>query len=95
MTTRDTTSPALLDLPVQRTSGLGHLAAALRGELSLPGSAAYDERVRPFNAAVDVRPAAVVAAADAYDVAQTIRFARRHGLRVGVQCTGHGAAASM
>jgi hypothetical protein len=71
------------------------LASALRGELALPGTPTYDRLVQPFNAAVTVRPAAVVAAADAYDVAQTVRFARRVGLRVGVQCTGHGAAASM
>lgn len=82
-------------LPSQRTSGLSDLTAVLRGQLALPGTEAYDRLVQPFNAAVAVRPAAVVAVADAYDVAQTVRFARRHGLRVGVQCTGHGASASM
>jgi FAD/FMN-containing dehydrogenase len=34
----------------------------------------------------------VVAAADADDVVQMVRFARTHGYRVAVQCTGHGAA---
>ena len=92
-----TTTPSLpaAQLPAQRPAGLSQLAALLRGEVALPGSETYQRLVRPFNAAVAVRPAAVVAVADAYDVARTVRFARQQRLRIGVQCTGHGAAASM
>lgn len=66
------------------------LRAALAGSLALPGENGY-ELATPWNVAVPVHPAAVVLAADANDVAQTVRFAATQGLRVAVQRTGHGA----
>lgn len=68
--------------------------AALRdrvhGPVALPGEAGY-ERATPWNVAVAVRPYAVVLATSARDVAEVMHFAARHGLRVAVQATGHGA----
>lgn len=63
-----------------------HVSAlvALRGE---PGY----ERCTPWNVAVPVQPAAVVFATSPHHVAETVRFAADHGLRVTVQATGHGA----
>ena len=77
----------------QRTTAQAELAAALAGALYLPGDPAYDAVVAPWNVAVPVRPAAVVVAADALDVSAAMRYAAGNGLRVAVQCTGHGAAA--
>ncbi len=69
-------------VPAQRRPALTELAATLRGALALPGTPAY-ARLVP-GAAARPRPLAVVAAADAYDVAQAVRYAGAHGLRVGV-----------
>lgn len=55
-----------------------------------PAAAAEAEA---FNTAVTHRPAVVVAAEDAGDVAAAVRYASDVGLPVAVQATGHGAAA--
>jgi FAD/FMN-containing dehydrogenase len=68
------------------------LRGHLTGTLALPGEPGY-ELATPWNLAVPSTPLAVVAAADAHDVAATVRFAAEHGLRVAVQRTGHGAVA--
>ena len=82
-------------LPAQRTPFLSELAAATRGEVHLPGSEAYGRLALAFNRAVEQRPSAVAAVADAYDVAAAVRLAAAHGQRVAVQCTGHGATGTM
>jgi len=46
-----------------------------------------------FNTAVTHRPAVVVAASGAVDVAAAVRYANDEGLPVAVQATGHGASA--
>ena len=58
--------------------------------VAMPGEPGY-ERCAPWNVAVPVQPAAVVFATSPHHVAETVRFAARHGLRVTVQATGHGA----
>ena len=55
--------------------------------------AAADEAAG-FNTAVTHRPAVVVAASNAGDVAAAVRYANDEGLPVAVQATGHGAAAA-
>lgn len=60
--------------------------------VALPGERVYG-RATPWNVAVPVRPAAVVFASTASDVAEVMRFAGERGLRVAVQATGHGAVA--
>jgi FAD/FMN-containing dehydrogenase len=66
------------------------LAAALEGEVVLPGSPRYDEVRRPqiprFH---DVRPQAVVLCRTPADVAEAIAFARRSGIEVAVRSGGH------
>jgi hypothetical protein len=54
---------------------LSGLAAGLRGALSFPGDARYDEARTVWNAMIDRRPAAIVHAAGASDVIQTVRLA--------------------
>jgi FAD/FMN-containing dehydrogenase len=67
----------------------------LDGTVHTPDEEAYAALVTPWNVAIPMRPAAVVAARNAEDVAATVRFARENGLTVGVQATGHGAIASI
>jgi FAD/FMN-containing dehydrogenase len=66
------------------------LQGAIGGEVVLPGSAAYEGVNTPFNARFDpVRPQAVVLCAIPEDVAETISFARRHGLETAIRSGGH------
>ncbi|MBO0677604.1 FAD-binding oxidoreductase [Mycolicibacterium sp. S2-37] len=83
MTMTDVTCDDLAD----RLAGLREHVAA---PVALPGEAGY-ERCTPWNVAAEVRPAAVVLATTAQDVAATVRFAAARGLQVTVQSTGHGA----
>jgi hypothetical protein len=66
------------------------LAAALEGEVVLPGSPRYDEVRRPqiprFH---DVRPQAVLLCRTPEDVVEAIAFARRSGIEVAVRSGGH------
>ena len=87
--------PATDRSPSPHALALQELAGLLRGELALPGTETYARLTGAFNTAVQQRPVAVAAVADAYDVADTVRAAGRHGLRVAVQCTGHGASTTM
>lgn len=66
------------------------LRSRLTGTLSLPGEPGY-ALATPWNVAVPMTPAAVVAVADATDVAEVVRYANATGLRVLPQRTGHGA----
>ena len=71
------------------------LDALTIGTVSVPGDRRYDALVSPWNLAVPVRPAAVLAAHDAQDVIEAVRFAARHGIRVTPQATGHGPMADL
>ncbi len=75
------------------TTDLSTLRGAVRGAVALPGDDGWEAARRPFNLAADQRPAAVVHAADADDVAAAVGAARAAGLRVAPQGTGHGAGA--
>ena len=67
------------------------LRAAVTGEVFAPGDAGYDQARQAWNLAIDERPAVVVMAESAADVAQAVRFARTRGMRIAPQGTGHGA----
>ena len=69
------------------------LRSRLKGRLTLPGEGDWESARMPWQLLVDQRPAAVVDAVDAADVAETVDTARRLGLRVAPQGTGHGAGA--
>jgi FAD/FMN-containing dehydrogenase len=71
---------------------LDALRGSLRGGLSLPGEAGYDEARTIWNAMIDKRPAAVVRAVGASDVIQTVRVAAQHGLLLSVRGGGHNIA---
>jgi len=67
------------------------LKAAIAGRVFVPGEAGYDQGRRAWNLAVDERPAVVVEAGSAADVARAVRYARARGMRIAPQGTGHGA----
>ncbi|GAB3247142.1 FAD-binding oxidoreductase [Nocardioides dilutus] len=69
------------------------LAQHVAGEVYAATDPAAAAEVAAFNLSVTHRPAVVVAARAATDVAAAVRFARAAGLQVTVQATGHGAAA--
>ena len=78
---------------VSLSSGaLDALRGGLRGDLSLPGEAGYDEARTIWNAMIDKRPAAAVRAVGASDVIQTVRLAAQHGLLLSVRGGGHNIA---
>jgi FAD/FMN-containing dehydrogenase len=64
----------------------------LAGELVSPEQPEWDAARRAWNLAVDQRPAYVALPATAADVVAVGAFARRNGLRVAPQGTGHNAA---
>ncbi|MET0704687.1 MAG: FAD-binding oxidoreductase [Mycobacterium sp.] len=66
------------------------LTDRITGAVALPQDPAY-QRIMPWNVAVPVAPCAVVFAASARDVDETVRIAAERGLTVAVQATGHGA----
>jgi FAD/FMN-containing dehydrogenase len=57
-----------------------------------PGDPGWDAARQAWDLAVDQRPAAVALPRSAADVAAAVRYARRAGLRVAAQGTGHNAA---
>jgi hypothetical protein len=71
--------------------GLEALRAAIAGRVIAAGEAGYDQARQAWNLAVDQRPAVVVEAESAADVAQAVRYARSRGIRIAPQGTGHGA----
>ncbi len=66
-----------------RARGVGFVVTA-----DEPG---WDAARRAFNLAVDQRPELIVFPAEPDDVVATVDFARRHGLRIAPQRTGHAA----
>ena len=57
----------------------------------LPGEDGWDDARRPWNLAADQHPALVAHPETAEDVIAAVDFARRRGLRVAAQTTGHAA----
>ena len=63
--------------------------AGLSGSMLLPGSPDYDDARLVHHAQADRRPALIVRAADADDVARTVSLARESGLPLSVRGGGH------
>lgn len=71
-------------------ASLAELRASVTGRVATPDDPAYAGIVSPWNVAIEVQPSIAVEAATADDVVEAVRFARRHGLTVTPQATGHG-----
>ena len=67
------------------------LRRTCKGAVFLPGDEGWDAARQAWNLAVDQRPAAVVYAVDEDDVVAVVDTARKAGLRVAPQGTGHNA----
>ena len=67
-------------------------SAALATPLLFPASPGWDEARKAWDLAVDQHPAAIALPESVADVVTAVGFARRHGLRVAAQGTGHNAA---
>ena len=65
------------------------LSGAVRGRVVDRGSADYDEARALYNAMIDKHPAAIAYCADEQDVASTIAFARKRGVRLAIRSGGH------
>lgn len=67
------------------------LRGRIAGDVFLPGDDGWDAARSAWQVLVEQQPAAVVVPHGAADVAATVRAARRLGLRVAPQSTGHAA----
>lgn len=68
------------------------LRSQFRGRVLGPGDAGYDQARVVVLAGLDARPAAIVRAADADDVARVTALARETGLELAVRSGGHSGA---
>src|SRR5215210_6771558 len=68
------------------------LAGALRGTLTGPGDADYDERRKLYNAMIERRPALIARCTDAADVIAAVGHARSDGMPLAIRGGGHNGA---
>ncbi|MGH2352909.1 MAG: FAD-binding oxidoreductase [Chloroflexota bacterium] len=78
--------------PSHPTISIPPLRAALDGRVIAPDDAEYDEARAVFYGGFDRRPAAIVRAANATDVARVVALARETGLELAVRSGGHSLA---
>jgi FAD/FMN-containing dehydrogenase len=71
---------------------LDTLGGSINGRLIVPGDDEYETARLVHQAAADMRPLAIVRAADARDVARTVLFARDNDLELAVRGGGHSVA---
>jgi len=71
---------------------LATFASGIRGDVILPGDERYEDARLVHNRVYDRRPAVIVRAADAEDVAHAVGFARGMDLQIAVRSGGHSLA---
>jgi len=74
------------------TTAYAELAAAMRGNLIMPGDPGYDQARGVYNAMIDKHPAAIARCRDTADVITCVRFAGSRGTEIAVRGGGHNAA---
>ncbi len=68
------------------------LKETLRGQLTEPGDADYDEARQIYNAMIDREPRYIVYCENAADVIAAVNFGRENDIRTSVRCGGHNGA---
>jgi hypothetical protein len=69
---------------------LRELARQIHGSVITPASSAYARARLPFNTRFDrVHPQAIVYCETTEDVERTVRWGRKHGIRIAPRCGGH------
>src|ERR1700761_1235554 len=81
------THPGSLPGPTAET-----LRSAIAGDVFLPGQPGYEAACRAWILTTHERPAVVVVASSAADVATAVTFASAQGMRIAPQGTGHGSS---
>jgi FAD/FMN-containing dehydrogenase len=71
---------------------IAQLRSMVKGGVIAPGDAAFDTARTVFVGGIDHRPAVIVRAADARDVAFVVSLARQTGLELAIRSGGHSAA---
>ncbi len=75
------------------TNGNGFGELSIAGRVATPADQDWAEARQAWNLVANQEPGAVAFVESADDVAEVVRFAGKHGLRVAGQGTGHGAVA--
>ncbi|HEX6583462.1 MAG TPA: FAD-binding oxidoreductase [Thermoleophilaceae bacterium] len=76
---------------ISQSSRFAELQSRIDGQVLTAGDDAWDASRQTFNLTHDQQPAALVRVASAPDVAEAVRYAAKHGLRIAPQSTGHNA----
>jgi FAD/FMN-containing dehydrogenase len=76
---------------ISQSARFSELQSRIHGRVLTEGDDGWDAARGTFNLTHDQRPAGLVRVANADDVAETVRYAARRGLRVAPQGTGHNA----
>ena len=76
---------------ISHATTFSELQSRIHGQVLTEDDQAWDASRQTFNLTHDQRPAALVRVANADDVAETVRYAGRRGLRIAPQSTGHNA----
>src|SRR6478609_1073715 len=72
-------------------SDIEKFASQIRGKITLPGDADYDDTRKVYNAMIDKHPGMIVKCVDVADVINCVNFGRDNGLLVSVRGGGHNA----
>src|SRR5204862_8076403 len=70
---------------------IAELKRSLRGRLSQPGDANYDEARKVYNGMIHKKPRLIARSADVADVIRSVNFARDNDLLVSIRGGGHNA----
>ncbi|MFM0236849.1 FAD-binding oxidoreductase [Paraburkholderia phytofirmans] len=76
------------------SSAVDELKTAMRGQVLLPGDAAFDEARSIWNAMIDRHPAIILRCAGVADIRQGVAFARDNGLPLAIRGGGHNIGGS-
>ena len=79
------------EIEIERAA-IEELSAGLRGNLLMPGNAAYEQARKVLNSGIDKHPAFVVQPVGATDVRKAVTFARERDMLLAVKCGGHSYA---